>query len=525
MGRPEKPLDLTDDPVIAFACDLRELRKRAGNPSYRELARTAMFAPSVLSSAASGYRLPTLPVALAFVTSCGGDLQAWEQRWRTVADATAVGTAAGRRRNMAARIPAKAEPAGGRSPAGPPGEKPAGAPLARTVAVPPAHTGPVQARRPATDETIVAISRQPPSFTSPAATRTRPAQLPLGPATFIGRGAQLSSASRIAETTGRVRVPLMISGPAGIGKTAFALRLADEVATGFPDGQLYADLGICGQGSQSPDSIMTGFLRALEVPESLIPADRSQRVGLYRSLLAQRRLFVLLEDAYEESQIRPLLAQSSQSQFVLTGSARLLGLDGMQRVDLPALNRVESVALLGQLAGRDRFDAEDEAADFIAAMCGDLPLALNIIGRKLAARPEWTAGYAAALLADRARLMDVLGVGDVSVQARFAAAYRLLPAPCRRAMLQLGRRKERSATATGLAAAMRISTDAAEDVLEALIDSGLITRAQARSVGRYAISNLVSAFAEGVQPDLASMTTTLPSLRARDLVPAPGAQV
>ena len=519
MGRPERPLAPTDDPVVAFAYDLRDLRKRAGNPSYRELARTAMFASSVLSSAASGYRLPTLPVTLAFVASCGGDLAAWERRWRTVADSTAAG-----RRNGAACIPAEAAPAGG-SPAGPRREKPAAAPPARTVPVPLTHTGTVLARRPAADETIVAVPRQPQSYTSPAGTRTRPAQLPLGPATFIGRGAQLSSASRIAETTGRVRVPLMISGPAGIGKTAFALRLADEVAAGFPDGQLYADLGICGQGSQSPDSIMTGFLRALEIPESLIPADRSQRVGLYRSLLAQRRLFVLLEDAYEESQIRPLLAQSSQTQFVLTGSARLLGLDGMQRVDLPSLNRVESVALLGQLAGRDRFDAEDEAADVIAAMCGDLPLALNIVGRKLAARPEWTAGYAAALLADRARLMDVLGVGDVSVQARFAAAYRLLPAACRRAMHLLGRQEERSATATGLAAAMRISIDAAEDVLEALVDSGLITRAQARTFGRYAISNLVSAFTEGVQPDLASMTTTLPSLRARNLAPAPGAQV
>jgi DNA polymerase III delta prime subunit len=515
MGRPERPLDPTDDPVVAFAHDLRELRKRAGSPSYRELARTAMFAPSVLSSAASGYRLPTLPVALAFVTSCGGDLTAWERRWRTVADFAPAG------QNVPARIPAETGPAG-TSPAGPRREKFAAAPPARTAPALLTRTCTVQAS-PATAEITVATPGQPRSYASSACTRTRPAQLPLGPATFIGRGAQLISASRIAEATGRVRVPLMISGPAGIGKTAFALRLADELAAGFPDGQLYADLGICGQGSQSPESIMTGFLRALEVPESLIPADRSQLVGLYRSLLAQRRLFVLLEDAYEESQIRPLLAQSSHTQFVLTGSARLLGLDGMLRLDLPVLDRMESVALLGRLAGRERIDAEDKAADAIAAACGDLPFALNIIGRKLAARPQWTAGYAATLLADRARLMDVLGVGDVSVQARYEAAYRLLPSACRRAMHQLGRREELSVTATGLAAAMRISIDAAEDVLEALVDSGLITRA--RAVGRYAISNLVSAFAEGAQPDLASLTTALPSLRGRDLVPAPGAHV
>lgn len=517
MGRPERPLDPIDHPVVAFAHELRELRKRAGNPSYRELARTAMFTPSVLSSAASGYRLPSLPVALAFVTSCGGDQAAWERRWRTVADSTATG-----RRNVAARIPSGADPAEASS-AGPCREKPAAAPSVRTVPVPPNCPCTVAARRPATADIAAITPRQPRAYTSSACTHTRPAQLPLGPATFIGRGPQLSSASCIAESNGRVAVPLMISGPAGIGKTAFALRLADDLAAEFPDGQLYADLGICGQGSQSPDSIMTGFLRALEVPESLIPADRSQRVGLYRSLLAQRRLFVLLEDAYEESQIRPLLAQSSHTQFVLTGSARLFGLDGMLRVDLPPLDRMESVALLSRLVGRDLTDAEGEAADVIAAACGNLPLALNIIGRKLAARPEWTAGYAAALVADRARLMDVLGVGDVSVRARFAAAYRLLPSECRRAMHQLGRPDERSATATGLAVAMRISIDAAEDVLEVLVDSGLITRAD--TAGCYAISHLVSAFAEVAQRDVASLTTRLPSLRSRDLVPAPGAHV
>ncbi|MFD0586223.1 hypothetical protein [Dactylosporangium darangshiense] len=85
MGRPERPLDGTGGPITEFARDLRALRRRAGNPSYRELARTALFAPSVLSTAASGHRLPTLPVTLAFVAACGGDRAAWERRWRSVA--------------------------------------------------------------------------------------------------------------------------------------------------------------------------------------------------------------------------------------------------------------------------------------------------------------------------------------------------------------------------------------------------------------------------------------------------------
>src|SRR5262245_52322100 len=91
MGRPERPLDGADGPIAAFARDLRALRKRAGNPSYRQPARTALFAPSVLSGAASGHRLPTLPVTLAFVAACGDDWVAWERRWRKVTAETAVG--------------------------------------------------------------------------------------------------------------------------------------------------------------------------------------------------------------------------------------------------------------------------------------------------------------------------------------------------------------------------------------------------------------------------------------------------
>src|SRR5439155_6133316 len=85
MGRPERPLDRTNGPIAAFAHDLRALRKLAGNPSYRQLARTALYAPSVLSHAASGHRLPTLQVTLAFVAACGGDRATWERRWRKVA--------------------------------------------------------------------------------------------------------------------------------------------------------------------------------------------------------------------------------------------------------------------------------------------------------------------------------------------------------------------------------------------------------------------------------------------------------
>jgi DNA polymerase III delta prime subunit len=467
MGRPEKPLDDRNDPIAAFAHDLRELRLRAGNPSYRELARAALFAPSVLSSAASGHRLPTLPVTLAFVSSCGGDRVAWERRWRRVAGAS-------------------------RPPQEPRDERPAAASRAPA----PAPAEPVAAAKP---------SRQPIISSALAC----PAQLPIGPCTFVGRAHALADASSVVGLTRRTKIPLMISGPIGVGKTAFALRLADDLAAEFPDGQLYADLSTRGVGAPSPDGIMRGFLRALGVPAHHVPDCQMQRIGLYRSLLAQRRLFVLLEGASDEGQVRPLLGQSAHTQVVVTSSARLLGLDGMHRIELDTLARGESLALLARLIGAERVRAEAEAADAVAERCCDLPLAINIMGRKIAARPGWTIEHATALLADSGRLLDCLSVGDVNVRDRLASAYRLLPAVCQRAIQKLGHADAKRATAGDLAAAMGICADSADDLLESLVDAGLLTRANAG--GRYGMSALVRVFAAGTKRDAAFLTVPLQS--------------
>jgi DNA polymerase III delta prime subunit len=475
MGRPERPLNSTDDPIAAFARDLRELRLRAGNPSYRQLARTAMFAPSVLSSAASGHRLPTLPVTLAFVSSCGGDPVAWERRWRRVAAlARAVTDARGER---------------------------AAAVSPRPGVQPPAEPAPgPQAPRP---------------IANVATALACPAQLPIGPSTFVGRKQALASASRVMGPARRVKTPLLITGPIGVGKTAFALQLADELAPEFPDGQLYADLSPRGVGAPSADGIMRGFLRALGVPAHRVPEDQMQRTGLYRSLLAQRRLFVLLEGAYDESQVRPLLGQSAHTQVVVTSSARLLGLDGMHRIELDTLTRQESLTLIGRLIGTERTQAESAAADAIAERCGDLPLAVNIMARKIAARPGWTVGYAAGLLCED-RLLDCLSVGDVNVRDRLASAYRLLPSACQRAVQKLGVAGAKWPTAAGLAEDMGISGDSAEELLESVVDVGLLTRAD--SGGRYGMSMVVSAFAASTKRDLTYLTVPLPGVLMRERV-------
>jgi hypothetical protein len=441
-------LEATESPIVAFARDLRALRRTAGNPSYRELARTALFAPSVLSSAASGRRLPTLPVTLAFVAACNGDQAAWERRWRSVT----------------ADVTAGCEPA---------------RPMSRA-----------------------------------AAGFARPAQLPVGSVTFVGRAQALADAVRVIGQGERVNVPLIISGPIGVGKTAFAVRLADEVAAAFPDGQLYAEVGANGT-ARSTNNIVYGFLRALGTPASMVPDDPMQRLGLYRSLLAQRRVFVLLEDVQDEAQVRPLLGRATQGLVVVTSRARLLGLDCMHRIDLGAFTRDESVALLGRLIGANRVEAEYEAADILADLCGDLPLAVDIIGRIIAARPEWAVAYAAGLLADDARLLDSLTVGDVSIRDRLDAALRGLTPAGLRALCHLGAVRSRWTTPIGLARETGISVEAADQALEQLVDAGLLTRAS--FAGRYCVPVMVSVFAAAVhhqttQVDLPRVETAIDCL-------------
>lgn len=452
MGRPERPLDASGGPIPAFAHDLRLLRRRAGNPSYRELARRALFSPSVLSSAADGRRLPTLAVTLAFVSACGGDLGAWERRWRDIAEQSGVPAAAWTDR-----------PYGGDAP-GPP--------------VP-----------------------------------TRPAQLPMAPGAFVGRADVIADLSRLIAPPTDARAPILITGLAGVGKSAVVLRLAEQAGRHFPDGQLYVDLATHGPDGDAVPTIVRDFLLALGVPVDQILDSPVQRIGLYRSLLAQRRLLVVLDNVQHEAQVRPLLAQSAFSQVVLTSRPRLLGLCGTHRIRLDVFTRAESLDLLGRLVGEARVRAEYAAADAIAETCGDLPLAVDVVGRRIAARPGRTLGYTAGQLTDRRRLLDVLAVGDVTVRDRIGSAYQGLARAARELLCRLAGDGVRSMTVTAVARAMNVSTDNADELLESLVDAGLVRHCAVP--GSYDVPVPVGAFAEEVRRDIAAAPVDLASRRAR----------
>ncbi|WP_051731947.1 AfsR/SARP family transcriptional regulator [Kitasatospora phosalacinea] len=300
--------------------------------------------------------------------------------------------------------------------------------------------------------------------TSPGAPATppRPAQLPPTTGRFVGRQRQLGELDALLPAgpghpgDPAARPPLLVVvGPPGTGKSALAAHWAHRHRDRFPDGQLFADLrGHSDRPAPHPDEVLARFLRALGTPPDRLPADPDEAAALYRTLLADRRLLVLLDDARDAEQVRPLLPGAPGCAVLVTGRTRLTGLlagDGARRLTLDALDPAEGVLLLGTVLGPDRVAAEPAAARRLVRACGGLPLALRLAAAHLTTRTTALADYAparpdAGLLAR----LDLADDPSTGLRAAFDRSYRALSAPARRMFRLLGR-----APATGL------TTDAA----------------------------------------------------------------
>jgi hypothetical protein len=207
-------------------------------------------------------------------------------------------------------------------------------------------------------------------------------QLPQRPRGFVGRSTELGWLQTPGDT------PIVICGPAGAGKTGLALYYAYARAAEKPHGQLYADLGTHHAHSvPSPYDILDGFLRALGVPSDQMSSTLGHRVGLFRTLLVERRLFVLLDNVCDERQVRPLLAETETSTVLLVSRKRLLGLRDVRRLQVPPLSRADSVSMI-MSSLPPTVTAGPDDLDRLAEFCGDLPLALDIALRRIALRPH-----------------------------------------------------------------------------------------------------------------------------------------
>ncbi|KNB50359.1 regulator [Streptomyces caatingaensis] len=324
-----------------------------------------------------------------------------------------------------------------------------------------------------------------------AAERVRPAQLPPGSPNFTGReslvadlGACLAAAAdRDTVTVGAV------AGIGGVGKTTLAVHVARAAAGHFPDGQLHADLQGAGPGPAArPEAVLGAFLRALGMADAAIPAGTDERAALYRSLLARRRVLVLLDDARDAAQVRPLLPGAAGCAAVVTSRNRLVGLESVHLVDLDVMTPDEALALFTRIVGERRVAAERAAARDVVAACGFLPLALRIAAARLAARPAWSVATMARRLADERRRLDELHAGDLAVTATFDLGYAHLAPDQARAFRLLGLPDGPDISATAASALLDLPLPAAEPLLESLVDISLL---ESPAPGRYRFHDLI----------------------------------
>jgi tetratricopeptide (TPR) repeat protein len=322
-----------------------------------------------------------------------------------------------------------------------------------------------------------------------------PRQLPAGVRHFTGRKAELDFLTALLDEPGGTVVISAISGTAGAGKSALAVHWAHQHAGHFPDGQLYADL----RGFDSADppvkaaAVMRCFLDALAVPPARIPVDPDAQTGLYRSMLAGRRMLILLDNARDAGQVRPLLPGAAECVILITSRSQLtdlIALEGATLLTVGLLSTEEAHELLGLRLGTGRVASERPAADELIGLCGHLPLALNITAARAAANPLLPLGTLATRLRNTHQRLEVLsaGTGRADVRAVFSGSYHALSVPAARLFRLLAAHPgpDFSLAAVGSLAALDLIQT--RRVLEELTGAHLVTEHVA---GRYTLPDLL----------------------------------
>jgi DNA-binding SARP family transcriptional activator len=324
----------------------------------------------------------------------------------------------------------------------------------------------------------------------------RPSQLPFDIADFTGRAVEVAELTRrLSEEATGSRL-CAVYGKPGAGKSTLAMHVAHRVRAEFPDGQLYASLRGVQTVRSDPAEVLAGFLRALGVPDTSIPAELAERAQLYRTMLADRRILVVLDDAFDERQVRPLLPGGHRCAALITSRERLGALGGAAQLDLHVLGDAEALQLLDRIVGDGRVAAEPAAAGEIVRLCGHLPLAVRIAGARLAARTRWPLQRLADRLKVQHRVLQELTIGDLEVRGSLALSYDELGERERTALRRLGLLDLSSFGGWVLAPLLGCDVYEAEEVVERLVDAQLLD-AQALDVGgpRFQLHDLTRAFA------------------------------
>ncbi|MBV9452345.1 MAG: tetratricopeptide repeat protein [Streptosporangiaceae bacterium] len=345
-----------------------------------------------------------------------------------------------------------------------------------------------------------------------------PRQLPAAAQHFTGRHAELGlltglldepsqETSQAPPTRGTVVISA-IGGMGGIGKTALALHWAHQVADRFPDGQLYVNLRGFGPSGEpvSAHAAVRNFLDGLGIPADRFPRDPQAQAALYRSLLADKKMLIVLDNARDEQQVRPLLPASPGSLVLVTSRNQLTGLaaaDDARLLSLDVLSRDEAVQLLSARLGTSRASAESGAVGEITDLCARLPLALSIAAARAAARPGFPLTALAAELRGTPARLDALDTGDpsASVRAVFSWSYQQLSAGAARMFRLLGLHPGPDISVPAAASLAGLTEPETRRMLRELTRDCLITE---HVPGRYALHDLLRAYAAAQARDLDS---------------------
>ncbi|MFJ9849308.1 BTAD domain-containing putative transcriptional regulator [Streptomyces sp. NPDC101150] len=329
------------------------------------------------------------------------------------------------------------------------------------------------------------------------AARAAPRLLPRPPARFLGRDHQLAALTDVLtdHTTGESPLAV-VAGPAGVGKTACAVQWAHLHAAAFPDGQLFADLRGFGEGDEAPAAeILRDFLLALGTPPERVPGSAQAASALFRSLVAERRLLVVLDNARSSAQVRPLLPGGPRCATVVTSRSRLDGLvatDCARPVGIQVLGHEEGAALLGAMLGPERVAEDPAAARELVDLCDGLPLALRAAAAQLTARPRWRLARLAAALRDEQRRLALLSAEDTGIAAALRMSVARLSADDARLLSALAKSADGHLNASVAAALAGYDPERTQDGLDRLAEMHLVDE-EATDV--YTISTLTQLFA------------------------------
>jgi len=313
-----------------------------------------------------------------------------------------------------------------------------------------------------------------------------PAQLPADVADFTGRHEHLVRLRQMLAPVISPANPAAVNiagvvGTPGLGKTVLAVHAAHALRRHFPDGQLFVSLTGASQQPAKPDEVLARLLRDLGVEPDRIPATLDERAALYRTRLTDRRVLIVLDDARDSAQVRPLLPGSASCAVIVTSRHWLADLAGSRLVDLDVLDDDEAGQMLTRIIGEERVVAEPEPVREVLKACAGLPLAIRIAGARLAARRGWTVGTMARRLADEQHRLDELTAGDLAVRACFEVSFTSLPQSAARGTVDparafrlLGLWQGPDISLQAAAALLDEDEDRVADALEILVDAHLL---------------------------------------------------